>query len=74
MTFIGGCSGSTAGGLKAYRFIILFNAIRAGVNRLVYPDAIYHVRYGGKTVMQTRSAPSSCSSSPICCCGCSARW
>ncbi len=49
-TFVGGCSGSTAGGLKAYRFIILFNAIRAGVNRLVYPDAIYHVRYGGKTV------------------------
>ncbi|WEX79047.1 TrkH family potassium uptake protein [Sinorhizobium numidicum] len=49
-TFIGGCSGSTAGGIKAYRFVVLFNAIRSGLNRLVYPNAIYAVRYGDNTV------------------------
>ncbi|MDK1386306.1 TrkH family potassium uptake protein [Sinorhizobium sp. 8-89] len=49
-TFMGGCSGSTAGGIKAYRFVVLFNAIRSGLNRLVYPNAIYAVRYGNNTV------------------------
>ncbi|WP_377299375.1 TrkH family potassium uptake protein [Rhizobium sp. SGZ-381] len=45
-TFMGGCSGSTAGGIKAYRFVILFNVVRAGLKRLIYPNAIYPVRYG----------------------------
>lgn len=49
-TFMGGCSGSTAGGIKAYRFVVLFNAIRSGLNKLIYPNAIYAVRYGNNTV------------------------
>lgn len=49
-TFMGGCSGSTAGGLKAYRLIILFNFIRSGLYRLIYPDGIHAVRYGPMTV------------------------
>lgn len=49
-TFAGGCSGSTAGGIKAYRFVVLFNAVRAGLNRLVYPNAVYIVRYGKMTI------------------------
>jgi len=50
MTFMGGCSGSTAGGIKAYRFIILFNLIRTGLYKLIYPDGIHTVRYGKMTV------------------------
>ncbi len=49
-TFIGGCSGSTAGGIKAYRFIILFNILRTGLKRLIYPNAVESVRYGTKIV------------------------
>lgn len=49
-TFMGGCSGSTAGGIKAYRFVIMFNAARAGLNKLIYPSAIHPVRYGALTV------------------------
>lgn len=49
-TFMGGCSGSTAGGIKAYRFVIMLNVVRAGVNKLIYPNAIYPVRYGSLTV------------------------
>ncbi|SMF52124.1 TrkH family potassium uptake protein [Neorhizobium sp. CSC1952] len=49
-TFIGGCSGSTAGGIKAYRFVVMFNVVRAGLNKLIYPNAIYPVRYGALTV------------------------
>jgi len=50
MTFMGGCSGSTAGGIKAYRFIILFNSIRTGLYKLIYPNGIHAVRYGNMTV------------------------
>lgn len=49
-TFMGGCSGSTAGGIKAYRFVILFNVIVTGLKKLVYPNAVYSVRYGKQTV------------------------
>jgi trk system potassium uptake protein TrkH len=49
-TFMGGCSGSTAGGLKAYRLIILFNFVRSGLYRLLYPDGIHAVKYGSVTV------------------------
>ncbi len=45
-TFMGGCSGSTAGGIKAYRFVILFKMIHIGLKRLIYPDAVYSLRYG----------------------------
>ncbi|MCQ4628883.1 TrkH family potassium uptake protein [Shinella sp. CPCC 100929] len=50
MTFMGGCSGSTAGGIKAYRFIILFNSIRTGLYKLIYPNGIHIVRYGKMAV------------------------
>jgi trk system potassium uptake protein TrkH len=49
-TFMGGCSGSTAGGIKAYRFVILFNIIVTGLKKLIYPNAVYSVRYGSQTV------------------------
>ncbi len=45
-TFAGGCSGSTAGGIKSYRFVVIFNTIRAGFKMLIYPSAIFRVRYG----------------------------
>ena len=45
-TFIGGCSGSTAGGIKAYRLIILFNMFRTGLRRLIYPNGVFSIRYG----------------------------
>ncbi len=49
-TFMGGCSGSTAGGIKAYRFIILANIINTGLKKLIYPNAMYSVRYGSQVV------------------------
>ncbi|MGF0540548.1 TrkH family potassium uptake protein [Agrobacterium sp. ES01] len=49
-TFMGGCSGSTAGGIKAYRFVIIANIINTGMKKLLYPNAVYSVRYGKLTV------------------------
>lgn len=49
-TFLGGCSGSTSGGIKAYRFIILFALMGNGLRRLVYPSSVHTVRYGDRPV------------------------
>jgi trk system potassium uptake protein TrkH len=48
--FMGGCTGSTAGGIKTYRILVLANVIRAGFQRLVYPNIINPVRYGSATI------------------------
>ncbi len=52
-TFLGGCSGSTAGGIKAYRFIILFELMANGLRRLIYPSSVQTVRYGDRPVDDT---------------------
>lgn len=49
-TFLGGCSGSTTGGIKAYRFLILFELLINGLRRLIYPHTVLPVRYGERTV------------------------
>ncbi|MGE0499562.1 MAG: TrkH family potassium uptake protein [Rhizobiaceae bacterium] len=49
-TFLGGCSGSTTGGIKAYRFLILFELFWNGLKRLVFPSSVQPVRYGDRVV------------------------
>ncbi len=48
--FLGGCSGSTTGGIKAYRFLILFKLLANGLRRFVYPSTVVTVRYGDRPV------------------------
>ncbi|QKV17714.1 TrkH family potassium uptake protein [Oricola thermophila] len=49
-TFMGGCSGSTAGGVKTYRWIALYGIMRRALDRFVYPNAVASVRSGRDTV------------------------
>ncbi|MEP3436444.1 MAG: TrkH family potassium uptake protein [Hoeflea sp.] len=49
-TFLGGCSGSTSGGIKAYRLVIIASSIRSGLLRLIYPNSVRPVRYGSVAV------------------------
>jgi trk system potassium uptake protein TrkH len=49
-TFLGGCSGSTAGGIKAYRFLVLFELTINGLRKLVYPSSVMTIRYGDRVV------------------------
>jgi trk system potassium uptake protein len=51
--FLGGCSGSTTGGIKAYRFLILFELLGNGLRKLVYPNTVLSVRYGDRPVDET---------------------
>ncbi|TWH01270.1 trk system potassium uptake protein TrkH [Mesorhizobium sp. J18] len=49
-TFLGGCSGSTAGGIKAYRFYILAKMLANGLRQLIHPHVVQSIRYGSRTV------------------------
>ncbi|KPK11148.1 MAG: potassium transporter [Acidithiobacillales bacterium SG8_45] len=46
--FIGGCAGSTAGGMKVIRALLLYKQGVREIFRLVHPAAIYPVKIGGR--------------------------
>lgn len=49
-TFLGGCSGSTSGGIKAYRFLIVAELVANGLRKLIYPNTVQIVRYGDRVI------------------------
>lgn len=52
VTFLGGCSGSTSGGIKLNRIIILWQLASASLTRLIIPNAIIKMRYGRSEITQ----------------------
>jgi len=46
----GACSGSTTGGLKMIRVIILFKSVIRGINHTIHPSSVSKIKIGGKTV------------------------
>ncbi len=48
--FIGGCAGSTGGGIKNVRALLLAKQVKAEIRRLLHPKAIFLPRIGGKIV------------------------
>ncbi len=52
-SFIGGCAGSTGGGIKVIRFLLLIKQGMREITRLIHPNAEIPVRVGGK-VIETR--------------------
>ena len=47
LTFVGGCSGSTSGGLKIFRFQIAYVLLKANLNQLIHPRAVIKQQYNG---------------------------
>lgn len=47
-SFIGGCAGSTAGGIKVIRFLLLIKQGRREIQRLIHPNALIPIKVGGK--------------------------
>lgn len=45
--FIGGCSGSTAGGLKIFRFQVAYILLKANLKQLIHPRAVIKQQYNG---------------------------
>ena len=50
MSFIGGSAGSTAGGMKVIRFILLFKQGMREISGLLHPNAIMPVKLSGKSI------------------------
>lgn len=49
-SFVGGCAGSTGGGMKVIRVVLLFLQGARELKRLVHPRAIFAIRLGDKAL------------------------
>lgn len=48
--FVGGCAGSTGGGLKVIRILLLFKQGNRELKRLVHPNAVYSIKLGNRAL------------------------
>jgi trk system potassium uptake protein TrkH len=52
-SFIGGCAGSTAGGMKVIRFLVMFRQAVIEVTRLIHPRLVRPLKVGDSVVADT---------------------
>jgi len=50
LLFIGGSAGSTTGGLKIIRTIVIFRYLLCEIKRLIHPKGIFNIKIGGKII------------------------
>ena len=48
--FAGGCAGSTAGGLKMYRVLLIYRQGLREIRRLIHPNGVFHIKLGEQLV------------------------
>ena len=53
VAFAGGMSGSTAGGVKMYRFVIIGKYIKNSIYKTLHPMAVYDVKLDGSSVEES---------------------
>lgn len=52
LMFIGGCAGSTAGGLKVSRVIIMFKMVRKELTHMLHPRSVSAVKFEDKPITE----------------------
>ncbi len=52
-TVMGGCTGSTAGGIKVFRHQVLFETAKVQIMRLIQPHGVFRPVYNGKPIEET---------------------
>jgi trk system potassium uptake protein TrkH len=50
LLFIGGSAGSTTGGMKIIRTIVIFRYLICEVKRLIHPKGVFKIKIGGRTI------------------------
>ena len=50
--FIGGCAGSTTGGVKIFRLQLLFRAAQTQIKKLAHPHGVFITSFNKKTVAE----------------------
>jgi trk system potassium uptake protein TrkH len=48
LMFVGGCSGSTAGGIKVIRHVVLFKQAGSEIRRVLYPQGVFSIQLNKK--------------------------
>ncbi len=56
ITFIGGCTGSTAGGLKIFRLQVMYGVLIQHVRHVLRPHALNPIRYGNRIITDEQIA------------------
>ena len=54
LMFMGACSGSTTGGFKCIRFVMVFKVLRNEFRKILHPNAVLPVKINGQTVSQQK--------------------
>lgn len=54
LMFVGGCAGSTSGGFKCVRGVMLLEVLRNEFRRIIHPNAVLPVRVNGLSVPQQK--------------------
>ncbi len=49
---VGGCAGSTAGGIKVSRVMVLFRSLRREISHLTHPRSVKKIRLNGQSVSE----------------------
>jgi trk system potassium uptake protein TrkH len=52
LMFVGGCAGSTGGGIKVVRLLLFFKYARMQLNSLIHPNAVSTIKFGKVKVPQ----------------------
>jgi trk system potassium uptake protein TrkH len=52
MTFVGGCTGSTAGGIKVFRYEVLFAVTGVQIRRLLHPHGMFVIDFNRLSVSE----------------------
>ncbi len=52
-SFMGGCAGSTAGGMKVMRIQLIYKQGRKEIVRLVHPNAVLSIKTGGQVISES---------------------
>ncbi len=52
LTVVGGCTGSTAGGIKIFRFQVLFSSAQTQVYQLMQPHGVFRPMFNGKPISE----------------------
>ena len=50
LMFVGACAGSTGGGIKVSRVVILFRMVKNEISHMIHPKRVIHVRFENRVI------------------------
>lgn len=50
LTIVGGCTGSTSGGIKIFRFQVIFTSLKSDMFKMLHPNGVFIKLIGGKSI------------------------